>query len=79
MSKKTIKDVMVPIQVVLGETSLKLQDVATIGSGTIIELHSLAGEPIDVLASGEKIAKGEVVIIDENFGIRVTRLIENGD
>ena len=79
MSKNSIKDVMVPIQVVLGEKNVRLEDIATIGEGTIIELDSMAGEPIDILASGEKIAKGEVVVIDENFGIRVTSLIENGE
>jgi len=79
MRKNSIKDIMVPLQVVLGETQKRLEDIATIAPGTIIELESLAGEPVNLLAAGEKIAEGEVVVIDENFGIRITGLIENGE
>jgi flagellar motor switch protein FliN len=70
-----VRDVSVPLQVVLGGTSRTLQQIAEIGEGTIIELDSLAGEPVQLVAAGEVIAWGEVVVIDENFGIRVTRLI----
>jgi len=75
MRKVHIKDVRVPLQVVLGETELPVEDTARMGEGTIIELRSLAGEPVDLHASGEKIARGEVVVIDENFGIRITEII----
>jgi flagellar motor switch protein FliN/FliY len=71
-----VKDVMVPLQVVLGGTSKSLREVADISPGIIIELDRLAGEPLDLVAAGEVIAKGEVVVIDENFGIRVTGLVE---
>ena len=70
-----IKDVKIPLQVVLGETEVTVEQLATVGEGTIIQLKSLAGEPVDLLASGEKIAKGEVVVIDESFGIRVTQVL----
>ena len=73
-----INNVMVPIEVVLGGTSLKLEDFSAIGPGSIIELESFAGEPVDLVASGKKIAKGEVVVIDENFGIRVTEVLKKG-
>jgi flagellar motor switch protein FliN/FliY len=66
----------VPLTVVLGTNMLPVADVATIRPGSIIELDSLAGEPVSLLAAGEPIAKGEVVIIDENFGIRVTELLD---
>ncbi len=79
MSIGNIKDVMVPVEVVLGSTSLKLEDFATIGPGKIIALKSMAGEPVDFVAAGKKIAKGEVVVIDENFGIRITELLEEGN
>ncbi|MCP4294838.1 MAG: hypothetical protein GY786_04465 [Proteobacteria bacterium] len=75
MKTGNIKDVRVPIEVVLGETSLRLEDFSTIGPGTILELQSIAGEPVDLVAAGVKIAKGEVVVIDENFGIRVTEVL----
>lgn len=78
MKRGKINDVMVPVEVVLGGTDLRLEDITNIGPGSIIELHSLAGEPVDLKAAGKKIAKGEVVVIDENFGIRVTEVLGNG-
>ena len=75
MKSGLIKDVRVPIQVVLGETQLSVEDIATMGEGTIIELESMAGQPLDLYASGEKIAQGEAVVIDENFGIRITKIL----
>jgi flagellar motor switch protein FliN/FliY len=75
MKVGNIKDVRVPVEVVLGETSLRLEDFAGIGPGSILELDRICGEPVDLVASGKKIAKGEVVVIDENFGIRVTELL----
>ena len=81
MSKelKQIQEMKVPLQVVLGETEVSIKDLAGITAGTIIELKSLAGEPVDLLASGERIAKGEVVVIDESFGIRLTKVLEKGE
>lgn len=70
-----VKDVNVEISVVLGKTTRNLSQIAGIGEGTIMELDKLAGEPVDILAAGETIAKGEVVVIDENFGVRVTELV----
>lgn len=75
MKVGNIKDVRIPVEVVLGGTSLRLEDFAEIGPGSILELNKIAGEPVDLVASGKKIAKGEVVVIDENFGIRITELI----
>jgi len=79
MSIGNIKDVRVPVEVVLGGTSLRLEDFSSIGPGTILELDSLAGEPVDLVAAGKKIAKGEVVVIDESFGIRVTEILNKKD
>ena len=70
-----IKDVRVPVEVVLGGTDLKLDEFSSIGPGSIIMLQSIAGEPVDLVAAGEIMAKGEVVVIDENFGIRVTEVL----
>jgi len=75
MNKGNIKDVTVPLQVVLGESECSLEEIASLGVGSIIELKKLAGEPMDLLAAGERIAKGEVVVIDENFGIRITEIL----
>ena len=73
-----INDVKVPVEVVLGGAELTLEDFSTLGPGSIIELHSLAGEPVDLVAAGKRIARGEVVIIDEHFGIRVTDTLKKG-
>ena len=75
MKLGTLTDARVPVQVVLGETDVAVRDLLGIGEGTIIELRSLAGEPVLLYAAGEPIAKGEVVVIDENFGIRVTEIL----
>jgi flagellar motor switch protein FliN/FliY len=70
--------VKVPVQVVLGTTELSLGALSSLGEGSIIELKQLAGEPVDLVVAGEVLAKGEVVVIDENFGFRLTKFIETG-
>ena len=59
----------------LGRTRKRIKDILGIGEGTIIELDKLAGEPVDILVNHKLIAKGEVVVIDENFGVRVTDIL----
>jgi flagellar motor switch protein FliN/FliY len=76
MRLASVQQVRVPIQVVLGATEWTLSQVAEIGEGTIIELDKLAGTPVDIVAAGTLIAKGEVVVIDENFGVRVTEVVD---
>ncbi len=75
MKLGTVLDVMVPVKVVLGETELSLKQIAGLAAGSIIELDKLAGEPVTLVAAGEPIAKGEVVVIDEAFGIRLTEIL----
>jgi flagellar motor switch protein FliN/FliY len=74
MKTGKISEVKVPLQVILGEAEVSLEAIGSLGVGTIIELRSLAGEPVDLLAGGVRVARGEVVVIDENFGLRVTEL-----
>ncbi len=76
MKTGQIKDVKVPLMVSIGTTDISLEDLSSIGEGSIIELDRLAGEPVDLLAAGEKVGKGEVVVIDENFGVRVTEILK---
>ena len=76
MKIKSVKEVRVPVQIVLGETALTVEEIAGLSAGTIIEVESPAGEPVDFVAAGKKIAKGEVVVIDESFGIRLTEIVE---
>jgi len=70
-----IRDVPLEITVELGKTGKKINEILDFGVGTVIELNRLVGEPLDVLANGKKIAKGEVVVVDENYGIRITDII----
>ncbi len=70
-----IMDVFMEMTVELGRTKKSIKDILGMGEGTIIELDKLAGEPVDILVNHKPIAKGEVVVIDENFGVRVTEII----
>lgn len=67
-----ILDVPLRVTVELGRTRMPIRDVLDLGKGSVVELDKLAGEPVDMLVNGKLIARGEVVVIDENFGIRVT-------
>ena len=71
-----IMDVPLEVTVELGRTNKSIKEILDFSPGTIIELDKLAGEPIDVLVNGKFVAKGEVVVIEENFGIRVTEIIK---
>jgi len=70
-----IMDVPLEITVELGRTHRKISEILEFSPGMVIELDKLAGEPIDILVNGKFVAKGEVVVIDENFGIRITDII----
>jgi flagellar motor switch protein FliN/FliY len=70
-----IMDVFMEMTVELGRTRKLIKDILSMGEGTIIELDKLAGEPVDILVNHKLIAKGEVVVIDENFGVRVTEIV----
>lgn len=71
-----ILDVPLEVSVELGRTNKTIKEILDFQQGSIIELNRLAGEPIDVLVNGKFVAKGEVVVIEENFGIRVTEIIK---
>lgn len=74
-----IMDVPLEISVELGRTVKKIKEILEIGPGSIIELEKMAGEPVDILVNGKRIAKGEVVVIDENFGVRITEIINSSE
>ena len=71
-----IMDVPLEITVELGKTTRSIKDILEFAPGSIIELNKIAGEPIDVLVNGKYVAKGEVVVIEENFAIRVTEIFK---
>lgn len=74
-----IMDVPLDISVVLGRSKLNIKEILNLGTGSLIELDKLAEEPVEILVNGKPIAFGEVVVIDENFGVRITEIVNNVD
>ena len=71
-----IKDVPLEVTVELGRTTKSIKDILEFAPGTIVELNKIAGESVDVLVNGKYVAKGEVVVIEESFGVRITEIIK---
>ena len=71
-----IMDVPLDVKVELGRTSKSIKDVLEFAPGTVIELNKIAGEPVDVLVNGKYVAKGEVVVLEENFAVRITEILD---
>ena len=74
-SMDLLKDVDLDVSVELGRIELPLGKVLELAKGSVIELEKLAGEPVDILVNGNRIALGEVVVIDEHFGVRISSLV----
>ncbi len=72
-----LMDVELELSAILGETNAPLKKILDITKGSIIELNNKTAEPIRLLANGEEIARGEVVIIEDNFGLRITNISKN--
>ena len=70
-----IMDVPLDVTIELGRTSMTIKEILALSVGSVIELDKLAGEPVDILANNKLIAKGEVVVIDENLGVRITSIV----
>ncbi len=70
-----LMDINLPVSIELGRTKMSIAEILAIGPGAVVELNKLAGEPVDVLVNQKLVAKGEVVVIDENFGVRITQLM----
>lgn len=70
-----ILDVPLEISVVLGRTKKSIKEILSLGSGSLIELDKLAEEPVEILVNGKKVAYGEVVVVDENFGVRIVSIV----
>jgi len=74
-----LMDVSLPIAIELGRTTMAIEDILNLGPGSVVELDKLAGEPVDLFVNNKLLAKGEVVVIDENFGVRITSMISRPD
>ena len=70
-----ILDLPVTVSIELGRTRLQVEEILRLGHGSVVELEKLAGEPLEVLVQGRPIGKGEVVVVNEKFGIRLTEII----
>ncbi len=68
-------DVNLPISIELGRTTMRIKEILALGPGSVVELKKLAGEPVDLLVNNKIVAKGEVVVVDENFGLRIVSLL----
>jgi len=70
-----ILDIPLKVTVELGRTNVIIKDLLQLGQGSVLELDKLAGEPLEILVNGKLVAKGEVVVVNEKFGIRLTDII----
>ena len=73
---RVLENIDVRLTVEVGNTEIKIRDLLRLNEGSVVELDRLAGEPLDILANGTMIAKGEVVMVGERFGIRLTEVVD---
>lgn len=72
-------DLSLPISIELGRTTMTVQELLRLGRGSVIQLDRLAGEPIDIFVGDRRFAEGEVVVLGEHFGVRITRIVTTGN
>jgi flagellar motor switch protein FliN len=70
-----LMDLTLPVSIELGRTTMSVQEILQLGRGSVVQLERLAGEPIDIYVADRRFAEGEVVVLGENFGVRVTRIL----
>ena len=75
VSMSMLMDLTMPVAIELGRTTMSVQEILQLGRGSVVQLERLAGEPIDIYVGDRRFAEGEVVVLGENFGVRVTRII----
>jgi flagellar motor switch protein FliN/FliY len=76
MNLSMILDIPVDVHVELGQTQISIQDILRLGVGSIIELDRVAGSSADIIVNGKLIGQGDVVVINENFGVRISKLVD---
>src|SRR3954469_16544070 len=72
-----LMDLTLPLTIELGRTRMAVQDILRLGRGSVVQLERLAGEPIDLYVGDRRFAEGEVVVLGEHFGVRITRIISH--
>jgi flagellar motor switch protein FliN/FliY len=75
---EALLDVSIPVVIEIGRTHMTVQEVLHMSVGSVVQLDRMVGEPVDVYVSDRKLAQGEVVVIGEHFGVRITRLLHPG-
>ncbi len=78
-SLDTLLDMSLPVSIEFGRTTMTVQDVLGLGVGSVVKLERMVGEPIDIFVSDRKLAEGEVVVVGEHFGVRITRILADQD
>lgn len=78
-SLDTLLDMSLPVSIEFGRTNMTVQEVLALGTGSVIQLERMVGEPIDIFVSDRKLAEGEVVVIGEHFAVRITRILVDQD
>lgn len=74
---RTLGDIPIEVSVELGRTHMTLKDLLDLREGSIVELERLAGEPLDLKVSGQLVAQGEVIAVDDNYGLKITNVLLN--
>ena len=74
---KKFLDLPLLIEVVVGSTTLTLQEILNLGPGSVVELDNLVEEPVDIKVNGKLVAKGEIVVVEERFGVKITDIVES--
>ncbi|MCP4593133.1 MAG: flagellar motor switch protein FliN [bacterium] len=74
-----IQDVELRVKIELGRTRMLVEDVLTLGDGSVVELDKLAGDPVDVFVNDRLIARGEVLVLNDNFCVRISEVVSNAD
>ncbi len=74
-SLDTLLDVSMPVAIEIGRAHMTVKEILQLGAGSVIQLDRIVGEPVDVFVSDRKMAQGEVVVVGEHFGVRITRLL----
>jgi len=72
-------DLQLPVSVELARKEMMIKDILQLGQGSVIDFEKLAGEPVDLLVNNKKLAEGEVVVVDDRFGVRITKLVDTAE
>ena len=79
MNLDMIMDIPVDVHVEIGSTTLPVREFLRLGTGSVLQLDRLVGEPADLIVNGKQIGKGDIVVVDETFGVRITSLVAEGE